>query len=150
MRYASIRKLDISNGEGVGISLFVQGCPFHCYNCFNQETWDFNGGFEWTEDIKEYFLDLADHPYIGRISILGGEPLCNENAPDVLELIKDIRERYGDSKKIWVYTGNVIESIDINLLTNIDVLVDGRYIDDERDLNLAFRGSANQRIIRLR
>ena len=149
MRYAKIYDCDVANGEGIGICLFVQGCPFHCYNCFNQETWDFSGGFEWTDDIKKKFLNLADHPYIGRISILGGEPLCDKNAPEVLELIKDIREKYGKSKKIWVYTGSKIEDIDPRYLADIDVLVDGRYIDEERDLSLAFRGSANQRIIRL-
>ena len=79
MNYASIREMDISNGESIGVALFVQGCHFHCKNCFNSETWDFNDGKEWTEDIKNKFLKLIDKPYINRISILGGEPLADEN-----------------------------------------------------------------------
>ena len=76
MRYASIRELDISNGEGVGVALFVQGCHFHCYNCFNPDTWDFNGGKEWTQDTEDKLIELANKPYIKRLSILGGEPLA--------------------------------------------------------------------------
>ena len=94
MRYASIRSLDISNGEGVGVSLFVQGCDRHCFNCFNSETWDFNGGKEWTEETKNKFMELIDRPYIRRISFLGGEPLAEQNLDDVLSLIKEIREKY--------------------------------------------------------
>lgn len=94
IRYAQIRELDISNGEGVGVSLFVQGCPFHCYNCFNPETWDFNGGKEWTKEIKEEFLMLIDRPYIKRISILGGDPLAGPNLDDVLNLVTEIRKKY--------------------------------------------------------
>lgn len=94
MRYAQIRSMDISNGEGVGVSLFVQGCLFHCKNCFNSETWDFNGGKEWTEETKNKFMELIDRPYIKRISILGGEPLAEQNLNGVLSLIKEIREKY--------------------------------------------------------
>lgn len=105
MRYAQIREMDISNGDGIGISLFVQGCHFHCKNCFNQETWDFKGGKEWTPEVEESFIRLADKPYIKRISILGGEPLANENLEGVYELICNIRKEYGDKKSIWLYTG---------------------------------------------
>lgn len=105
MRYAQIRKMDISNGEGIGISLFVQGCHFHCKNCFNQETWDFKGGKEWTPAVEEGFIKLAGKPYIKRISILGGEPLADENVKAVYDLIVHLREIYGDSKEIWLYTG---------------------------------------------
>ena len=91
MRYASIRNLDISNGENVGVSLFVQGCPFHCHNCFNSNTWDFNGGKEWTPQIKERFIQLIDRAYINRISFLGGECLADQNLQEVYELIKEIR-----------------------------------------------------------
>lgn len=105
MRYAQIREMDISNGEGIGISLFVQGCHFHCKNCFNQETWDFKGGKEWTPAVEESFIKLADKPYIKRISILGGEPLADENVKAVYDLIVHLRETYGDSKEIWLYTG---------------------------------------------
>lgn len=100
MRYASIRELDISNGEGVGVALFVQGCPFnpHCYNCFNPNTWDFNGGKEWTTEVKEKFLELIDRPYIKRVSILGGEPLADENLDGVLDLVTEINKMYNFQK----------------------------------------------------
>lgn len=100
IHYASIRNLDISNGEGVGVALFVQGCPFnpHCYNCFNPNTWDFNGGKEWTTEVKEKFLELIDRPYIKRVSILGGEPLADENLDDILDLVTEINKRYNFQK----------------------------------------------------
>ena len=98
IHYASIRNLDISNGEGIGVALFVQGCHFHCYNCFNTETWDFNSGKEWTPEVKEKFLELIDKPYIKRVSILGGEPLADENLDDVLDLVTEINKRYNFQK----------------------------------------------------
>lgn len=96
MRYTSIRSLDVSNGENIGVSLFTQGCDRkpHCKNCFNPETWDFNGGKEWTEETKNKFLELIDRPYIKRVSILGGEPLAEQNLDGVLDLIQTIREKY--------------------------------------------------------
>ena len=109
IRYAQIRSLDLSNGEGVGIALFVQGCHFHCPNCFNPETWDYNGGKEWTEEVKNKFLELANRPYIKRISILGGEPLAEENLDDVLDLVNRIRLS-SPQKSIWLYTGNTIST----------------------------------------
>lgn len=166
MNYASIRKMDISNGEGVGVALFVQGCHFHCYNCFNSETWDFNGGKEWTEEVKNKFLDLIDKPYIKRVTILGGEPLSDENLETILELTNEIRLSFPD-KTIWIYTGYTFEETQLlskgldqesmrfnkynkmrqNILENCDVLVDGRYIDELRDITLKWRGSSNQRVI---
>ena len=199
MRFASMRNLDISNGEGVGVSLFVQGCDRHCFNCFNSETWDFNGGKEWTKETKNKFMKLIDRPYINRISVLGGEPLAEQNLDDVLSLIKEIREKYPifqnsnsknirkssvledenskeirisfPEKTIWLYTGFcwndimcsfaglqadcvVLDKKDIEvwekrrkIISNVDVLVDGEYIDEQRDLSLKFRGSKNQRVI---
>lgn len=170
MRYASIRSLDISNGEGVGVSLFVQGCPFHCKNCFNSDTWDFNGGKEWTKEIKDKFMKLIDRSYIKRISFLGGECLAEQNLNEVLKLIQEIRISFPE-KTIWLYTGfewdqimdiKVIQPIfsckDLeNKIQNVlkrqeiikqcDVLVDGEYIDEQKDLSLKFRGSKNQRVI---
>ena len=164
MRYASIRSMDISNGAGLGIALFVQGCHFHCINCFNQETWDFNGGKEWTQEIEDEFINLiSSNPYIDRVSILGGEPLCNENVITIFNLIKTIKLNF-PKKKIWCYTGYTWEQIfnDIQLddfnytlynafrqdaVKMIDVLVDGQYMDELRDLTLAFSGSSNQRVI---
>ena len=103
MRYSSMRNLDISNGEGVGVSLFVQGCPFHCFGCFNSDTWDFNGGKEWTEKTKDKFIKLIDRSYIKRISFLGGECLAEQNLDEILSLIKLIRNSFPE-KTIWLYT----------------------------------------------
>lgn len=142
MNFASIRNFDVSNGLGIGIALYVQGCHFHCKNCFNQITWDFNGGKEWTSNIENKFIELANNKYVDRVSILGGEPLTPENYDTVLSLCKKL------SKKIWVYTGYTYETLcDREILNYIDILVDGKYVDELRDLNLAFRGSSNQRII---
>lgn len=162
MRYSQIRSLDISNGEGVGVALFVQGCNLRCKNCFNSETWDFNGGKEWTEEVKNKFMELINKPYITRVSILGGEPLAYKNVNDVLNIVNEIRISYPD-KKIWLYTGYTIEEIimpmyintpmsneeitRIKILSSIDILVDGKFIYDQRDMNLHFRGSKNQRVI---
>lgn len=164
MRYASIRNLDISNGEGVGVSLFVQGCDRHCFNCFNPNTWDFNGGKEWTEETKNKFIKLIDRPYINRISILGGEPLAEQNLDEVLSLIKEIRISF-PKKSIWLYTGYELSEIikqeqyekvsgipsvwskRWKIISNIDVLVDGEYIDEQKDLTLKWRGSKNQNCI---
>lgn len=170
MRYASIRSLDISNGEGVGVSLFVQGCPFHCKNCFNSDTWDFNGGKEWTEEIKDKFMELINRPYIKRVSFLGGECLAEQNLDEVLKLVQEIRISFPE-KTIWLYTGFcwndimcsfaglqadcfVLDKKDIEawekrrkIISNVDVLIDGEYIDEQRDLSLKFRGSKNQRVI---
>ena len=171
MRYAQIRSMDISNGEGVGVSLFVQGCPFHCYNCFNSETWDFNGGKEWTKDTKNKFMKLIDRPYIKRVSFLGGECLAEQNLDEVLKLIQEIRNSFPE-KTIWLYTGYTWESImniiehnefepfsfsylDIirkryKIISNVDVLVDGEYIDEKRDITLKWRGSKNQHVINVK
>lgn len=170
MKYAQIRSMDISNGEGVGVSLFVQGCPFHCKNCFNSETWDFNGGKEWTEKTKNKFMELIDRPYIKRVSFLGGECLAEQNLDEVLKLTKQIRISFPE-KTIWLYTGFcwndimcsfaglqadcvVLDKKDIEvwkkrkkIISNVDVLVDGEYIDEQKDLTLKFRGSKNQRVI---
>ena len=148
MRYALMRKMDISNGAFVGVSLFVQGCHFHCKNCFNEETWDFKGGYEWTQESKDKFLELMNKPYIKRVSILGGEPLTDENIKDVVDLMKAIKEKYPD-KDIWVYTGytfSVVKNKMPDVLQYADVIVDGRYIEELRDITLKFRGSSNQRI----
>ena len=156
MKYAQIRSLDVSNGVGIGVALFVQGCHFHCENCFNSNTWNFDGGKEWTTETEEEFILSAERPYIKRISILGGEPLCDENVSDVLKLIKKIRERLPD-KAIWIYTGYYWEEIfddkygansdRASAVSLCDILVDGRYVDEQRDLTLKWRGSRNQRVV---
>lgn len=151
MRYAQIRKMDISNGAGIGQSLFVQGCNFHCEGCFNQETWDLDGGNEWTPEIEEGFLELLARPYIIRCSILGGEPLLDQNLDKITELIIKIRTMFPHIR-IWLYTGYTYEeAIKDNkrqeLIKMLDYLVDGRFIEEQKDLTLKFKGSSNQRII---
>lgn len=170
MRYASIRSLDISNGEGVGVSLFVQGCPFHCKNCFNSETWDFNGGKEWTEKTKNKFMELINRPYIKRVSFLGGECLADQNLDEVLKLVKQIRISFPE-KSIWLYTGYNFDLLNSKyneykytpfaanadewltrweIISNVNVLVDGEYIDEKRDITLKWCGSSNQRVINVK
>ena len=104
MRYAQITPFEVCNGKGAGVSLFVQGCHFHCDGCFNKETWDFCGGKEWTEEVENKFFELIDRSYIKRVTILGGEPLAGENVETVFELIKKIKEKF-PTKDIWLYTG---------------------------------------------
>lgn len=150
MRYAQIRSMDISNGEGIGVSLFVQGCHFHCKNCFNSETWDFTGGKPWTDSTEEKFLQLIDRPYIKRISILGGEPLADENVETIYALINKIKTMY-PTKKVWLYTGyrwTELEGLKLFTAGLCDVVVDGPYIDELRDPGLLWKGSSNQRVIK--
>lgn len=159
--------MDISNGEGIGISLFTQGCHLHCKNCFNTEAWDFDGGKEWSEEVKNDFIRLAANPHIKRISILGGEPLANENLDEVHDLVNEIRLSFGEKKTIWLYSGYKLEETQIMLkgisldcletnrqnclrqqiISKCDVMIDGRYIDEQRDITLKWRGSKNQRCI---
>jgi anaerobic ribonucleoside-triphosphate reductase activating protein len=155
MRYAGIDSCDLCNGNNIGMSLYVQGCNAHCKNCFNPETWDFNGGKEWTRETESDFLSSVERPYIKRVSFLGGEPLADENIQNVLYLICLIKKMYPD-KQIWVYTGFEYEYIlnrlkvdetSLQLFSNIDYLVDGRYIDRLHSSTIPFRGSKNQRII---
>lgn len=150
MRIATIRKLDISNGEGCGVALFTQGCPFHCFNCFNSETWDFNGGVKYEQKHEDMIIELLNKEYITRLSILGGEPLIKRNIKDLEKLIMRVRKVYGKSKKIWLYTGQLVEDVlemYPEIIKNVDVVVDGRYEDDKRDVNLKWCGSSNQRVI---
>lgn len=157
MRYFLIRKMSISNGIGLGVDLFAAGCHFHCPYCFNKETWDFNGGKPWTEKIESQFIDLLDQPGISRVSILGGEPLEKCNLFDLSKLISNIKKTHPNIK-IWVYTGWTYEELlkrikKTNLrylqyiLENIDVLVDGQFVEEEKDLSYQFAGSRNQRRI---
>lgn len=163
MRYAQIREMDISNGKGLGVSLFVQGCDIRCKGCFNKSTWDFNGGKEWTNEVKQNFLRLVSCNYVKRVSILGGEPLAPQNVHDILDLVFTIKRDFPE-KKIWLYTGRTIEDIydtenntedyEIGfqrrgIIYFCDYLVDGAFIEEQKDA-LAFRGSRNQRIINLK
>ena len=151
MRYAKIRKMDISNGEGLGVSLFTQFCPHHCKNCFNQETWSIDGGKEWTKEIEDHFINLANAEHIVRVSILGGEPLSPPNVNTIAKLTDRLKKE-APNKVIWMYSGYTWENIikdtqQLEAIKNIDILVDGKFVDELKDLRLKFKGSSNQRII---
>ena len=151
MNYEKIDKCSVSNGAGVRTVLWVSGCDIHCYNCHNQQTWDFNSGIPFTEETMQEILEDLSKPYIKGLTLSGGHPLDPQNAPKVLEIVKRVKMVF-PNKDIWIYSGYVWEDIikdDIlkEILKRTDVLVDGAYIDELRDISLAFRGSSNQRII---
>lgn len=152
MRYAQIRSMDVSNGEGVGVALFVQGCRLHCKNCFNPETWDPSGGKPWTEDDSERFFSLVSRDFIKRVSFLGGEPLITENYKEVVRMMKAIKALY-PSKRIWLYSGfdwNYILKNRQEILPFVDVAVLGPYIDELKDIGnrqTKWAGSTNQQVI---
>ena len=147
MRYNLIRKMDISNGPGVRVSIFMQGCHFHCKNCFNSETWDFEGGKEFTDDTINKVLDLSNKDHIVGLSILGGEPMHPVNIEGTTKLAKAFKEKY-PNKDIWVWSGFRYEDLKgKDVFKYIDVLVDGQYVDELHDPTLKWRGSSNQRVI---
>lgn len=150
MNYAALKKTDIANGTGVRVSLFVSGCRRHCKECFNSETWDFNFGEKFTNDTMTEIIDALSHDYIEGFSLLGGEPFEKENRETVFEILKIIREKFPD-KTIWCYSGftfeELLESGAGNILELLDVLVDGAFVLEKKNLSLKFRGSENQRII---
>ena len=157
MNYATIKKHDIANGPGVRVSLFVSGCNHHCKGCFNQEAWDFNYGQLFTEDTVDEILDALEPDYIQGLTLLGGEPLEFVNQKGVLPLVERMKARY-PKKTLWVYTGFDYEKdvicdmikrwpVTKELFQYIDVLVDGKFVQELLDLKLRFRGSSNQRII---
>lgn len=148
MRYNKIRKMDIANGPGVRVSVFTQGCEFHCKNCFNSETWDFNKGSEMTEEVMDHILDLCSSEYIKGLSILGGEPLHPENIHGTTILAKKFKEKYPE-KDLWIWSGFLFDKyiVDQDIVKYADVIVDGQYKDEEHDFTLRWRGSKNQRVI---
>ena len=147
MRYNLIRKMDISNGPGVRVSIFMQGCHFHCKNCFNSETWDFEGGKEFTDDTINKVLDLSNKEHIIGLSILGGEPMHPVNIEGTTKLAKAFKEKY-PNKDIWVWSGFRYEDLKgKDVFKYIDVLVDGQYVDELHNPTLKWRGSSNQRVI---
>lgn len=159
MNYAKINKCDIANGEGVRVTLFVCGCRNRCPGCFQPETWDFNYGNVFTSEIAEEIFRALENPSVRGLTILGGEPMEPENQRALLPFLLEFKHRF-PQKTVWLYTGNLYEElmgemgehrthIDITekILSTIDILVDGRYIDEEKSLGLRFRGSKNQRVI---
>ena len=151
MNYEKIDRCSVSNGLGVRTVLWISGCNIHCKNCHNQSTWDFDSGIPFTEETMQELLYDLSKPYIKGCTLSGGHPLDPHNAPKVLEIVKRVKMVY-PNKDIWIYSGYVWEDIikdDIlkEILKRTDVLVDGAYVDELRDISLAFRGSSNQRII---
>ena len=148
MRYNKIRKMDISNGPGVRISIFMQGCTFNCKECFNPETHSFEGGKEFTDETIDRVIELCQNENINGLSILGGEPLHPKNIEGTTKLVKAFKERVPD-KDVWIWSGFSFdgELKDKEVLKYTDVLVDGRYVDELRNPTLKWRGSENQRVI---
>ena len=157
MYFADIKKVDIANGPGVRVSLFVSGCTHHCKGCFNEVAWDFKYGNEFTENNENYIMDLLKPDYIEGITLLGGEPFEYVNQLGLLPLIRKIKKEF-PNKTIWCYSGYTFDKDILNdmckkydetkeLISYIDVLVDGKFILEQKDLKLKFRGSSNQRII---
>lgn len=150
MRYALIREMDIVNGPGIRVSLFVQGCHFHCKGCFNQETWDFEGGIKWDKTTEDYFVNLCKGEHITGISILGGEPL--DQGEDLLKLIRRLKKE-APEKGIWLWTGFVVnkipatDTIKWNILREVDTVIDGQFIEEKHKFDLKYYGSTNQRIL---
>ena len=151
MNYEKIDKCSVSNGLGVRTVLWVSGCNIHCKNCHNQSTWDFNSGIPFTEDTMQELLYDLSKPYIKGCTLSGGHPLDPLNAPEVLKIVKRVKMVF-PNKDIWIYSGYVWEDIIKDdtlkeILKYTDVLVDGAYVDELRDISLPFKGSSNQRII---
>jgi anaerobic ribonucleoside-triphosphate reductase activating protein len=150
MRYNTVRQLDIANGPGCRVSLFIQGCSFNCPGCFNTIARDFDGGKEFTAQTLEAIFALAEPSHISGLSILGGEPLHPRNREDTLKLAREFKKKYPD-KTVWLWTGYLLEEVFEDLVdSGIDVVVDGRFIEEQKDLRLKYRGSANQRVIDLK
>ena len=161
MNYAAIRTCDIANGEGVRVSLFVSGCTHHCKGCFNEAAWDFAYGEPFTKKTENEILAALEPDFIDGLTLLGGEPMEPENQRALMPLLRRFREKFGDAKTLWIYTGCVLETdlkaesrwrteVTDEMLSLTDVLVDGPFLEAKKDISLQFRGSSNQRIIRLR
>ena len=158
MHYGEIKNCDIANGEGVRVTLFVSGCTNHCEHCFQPQTWDFDYGQPFTSETEQQLLDLLAPSYIQGLTLLGGEPFEPKNQRELLPLLREIREKY-PHKTIWCFTGFRLEDELLHdgsyprceatdeMLACIDVLVDGRFMKELKDISLQFRGSRNQRVI---
>ena len=161
MNYASIRTFDIANGEGVRVSVFVSGCTHHCKGCFNREAWDFGYGTPWTAEVEDSVLKALEGEFIDGLTLLGGEPFEPSNQRALLPFLRRFRGKFANSKTLWIYTGCVLEEDLLpgaknpywrteatdEILSMTDVLVDGPFIEDLKDISLKFRGSSNQRIL---
>ena len=157
MYYGEIKKCDIANGEGVRVSLFVSGCTHHCPGCFNQDTWDFDYGKEYTQETEDEILKALSPGYINGLSLLGGEPFEPQNQEVLVRLLRKVKEQYPE-KNIWCYSGYLFDKELLSesrarceytdeMLSMLDVLVDGRFVEAIKDFRLVFRGSSNLRVI---
>lgn len=151
MNYAAIKENDIADGPGVRVSLFVSGCTHHCKGCFQPETWNFDYGNPFDETTEDALMKALEPDYKAGLTLLGGEPMESENAKRLLPFVKRVRETY-PSKNVWCYSGYLFEELlkrdeCLKLLELVDVLVDGEFVEEQKDISLVFRGSANQRII---
>ena len=160
MNYANIKYNDIADGEGIRTSLFVSGCTHHCKGCFNEEAWDFNYGKPFTSEVEDRILESLKPSYIAGLTLLGGEPFEPENQPEVARLMRRAKETY-PNKDIWCYSGYLYDvdmqpggkvhtDVTDEILSYIDVLVDGEFVEELKDITLLFRGSRNQRLICLK
>ena len=149
MKYAGLIKNDIVNGEGVCVSFWTQGCPFKCKGCHNPQTWDFDGGEDLPNDIKGQIVKaISDNNITRNFSILGGEPLCEQNIELVKEILLAVKTAYPHIK-VFLWTGYELEDIkDTLILEKVDVLITGPYIEEQRDITLPLRGSYNQKVLR--
>ena len=157
MHYGEIKNCDIANGEGVRVSLFVSGCTNHCKNCFQPQTWDFEFGRPFTAETEEELLTMLKPDYINGLTVLGGEPFEPSNQRSLLPFLRRVRETY-PKKNIWCFSGFTYEELKTDgshprcevtdeMLDQLDVLVDGRFVEELKDISLRFRGSSNQRLI---
>lgn len=157
MNYASIKDCDIANGPGVRVSLFVSGCTHHCKGCFNKEAWDFDYGAPFTQETIDQILKMLSPGYIKGLTLLGGEPFEPQNQGPIVDLLRQIKEKY-PQKSIWAFSGYLFDrdilsgklgdwQITEEYLSYLDVLVDGPFVEEKKDLMLRFRGSSNQRLI---
>lgn len=160
MNYATIKPVDIANGPGVRVSLFVSGCTHQCKGCFNEEAWDFQFGKPFTEDVQKQLLSSLDHDYIEGLTLLGGEPMEPSNQESLLPFIKAVREHL-PGKTIWCFTGYDFEkdilgkmmktsAVTRELIPLFDVMVDGKFVAEKKNLSLKFRGSENQRVLNVK
>ena len=146
MKIQSITHPDVNNGLGFRVTIWVSGCVHHCKGCHNPETWDFNSGRDFTDDDKKKIFSLLEKPYIKGVTFSGGDPLCSYK--DVLSLARELKEKY-PSKDIWIFTGFEFKFVEEHfgeILNYVDYMVDGKFVEEERDISLAFRGSKNQNI----
>ena len=160
MNYGALKEYDVANGEGVRISLFVSGCTNHCFQCFQPETWDFSYGKPYTKETEDYILKFLKNDFIAGLSLLGGDPFEISNQKELVQLCRKVKEAY-PSKNIWAWTGFILDQdlleggkrhceVTDEFLSYIDILVDGPFIQAKKNIQLAFRGSENQRVINLK